>query len=272
MPEEALPEPVKNAAPGDFEGPSQPDKVETVSALATANDFNSEGRSREVLAKLKKLQIRIKNTSSVRFSASKRIRFDYKLAQLTIVILSLWSITISFLIAMNNMPKLGLQRDVLEPIGILLPVFIVAFSLIENGETYLRGHQLEMCARQLRELGDKLYTEIELNYLSVKKLIEVYNSFSQTYNDILERSPANHDDIDHWARKYSADRDAARHRLDSTILQGGYISSLLNDARISYIRNFVIWLAIFVRRQFKRIFYIGLWAVPLTAFFIELAP
>lgn len=158
-----------------------------------------------IVAKLVKLQARIKNTSSVRFGAARRIRFNYQLAQITVVILSLWAITISYILAMK-WHQTGISEERLQAVGILLPVFIVAFSLIENGETYLKSHQLELSARQLRELSDQLYAEIARTGDRAKDQIKVFSQFSERYNDMLERNAVNHDDIDHWTRVCTVDR------------------------------------------------------------------
>jgi hypothetical protein len=93
----------------------------------------NEAPSASVREKVDKLFARIKNTSSVRFHASRRVRMDYKIAQLTVVFLSLWAILISYLLASALGKQEHLDVPILSAAGVILPVFIVVFSLIENG-------------------------------------------------------------------------------------------------------------------------------------------
>ena len=162
----------------------------------------SEGQD-SIELKILKLRSRIKNTSSVRFGASKRIKFNYSIANLTVIILSLWAIFISYVLSSDLAQVWQIDVPVWEAVGIMLPVFIVVFSLIEGGETFLRAHLLELNARQLRELGDILFGESAKTDDNPEYRAELFERFSQRYNDILERSPINHDDVDHWSKHYA---------------------------------------------------------------------
>ena len=205
-------------------------------------------KEQEISAKLRKLQGRIKNTSSVRFAASKRVRFNYNIAQLTIVALSIWAIIISTTLAFDVQGIFSIKERYVELIGILLPVCIVAFSLIENGEVYLRSAFLEINARQLRELSDQLFVAIEKADGDLSAKIEVFSSYSQKYNDILERSPINHDDVDHYTKKYEREREKyGMLTIEFWLLA---ISSLF----------------VTCRRQVRRVLYITLWLMPLLLF------
>lgn len=202
----------------------------------------------DIDTKLKKLLGRIKNTSGVRFSASKRVKFNYGMAQLTVVVLSLWSITISTALTFHTITIFAYPEQIVQLVGILLPVGIVVFSLIENGETYLRANLLEMNARQLRELSDKLYADIARNKGDRNSSLIVFEETSKNYNDILERSPINHDDIDHWTKKYIRDRENV---------------ALFSTEWNTYV---LFSLAIWARRQFKRVIFFSFWIGPAALF------
>jgi VanZ family protein len=209
---------------------------------------SDEAGNIDIRAKLEGLRLRIKNTSSVRFYASRRVRTDYRIAQLTVVILSLWAIAISYSLATKLADEYSLDVDLLTGIGVILPVFIVVFSLLENGETFLRAFQLEANARQLRELSDQLYTSAAVKGLENAELLKVYDEFSQRYSDSLERTQVNHDDVDHFYRIYHLDM---KHRKADNF---GYIR-----IRLLLTHN---WCKI----QFKRCLYISLWFAPILLF------
>ncbi len=197
--------------------------------------------------KLKKLGGRIKNTSTVRFAASKRIRFNYALANLTVVVLSLWSILISYAITANLISSFNLNRSAVETSGLILPVFIVVFSLIEGGENLVRAHLMELNARQLRELSDKYFSHLASHFAddADHEKIKIFEQYSKEYNDILERSPINHDDIDHWGRYF------ARKRKDT------------KEFSFRWYYYLVIVVGVWIRRQTNRILYFILWLSPL---------
>jgi hypothetical protein len=206
-----------------------------------------------ITRKLDKLQYRIKNTSSTRFSASKRVRFNYDLGALTIIILSLWAIYISIILGGNFVVMVDGTRKLVEVTGILLPVFIVVFSLVEGGNNYLRSHQLELNARQLRELADELAGEVtkEEHTATTDSRAALFEKFSKKYNDILERSPINHDEIDHWSRHYVALRN------DQPMFRGMW---WLYSALV---------VAIWARRQAQRVVYLALWFIPALPFLLR---
>ena len=89
--------------------------------------------------KLDKLGARIKNTSTVRFAASKRIRFNYAMANWTVIFLSLWAILISYFSASKMSGPFHLNSAAFDIAGLMLPVFIVVFSLVEGGENLVRA-------------------------------------------------------------------------------------------------------------------------------------
>lgn len=202
----------------------------------------------DVRGKVEGLRLRIKNTSSVRFYSSKRVKSNYYISQLTVVILSLWAIVISYSLATNLASDYRLDIHLLTGIGVILPVFIVVFSLLENGETFLRSYQLEANARQLRELADQLYTSSAVKGLQPNELLKVYDEFSQRYSDSLERTQVNHDDVDHFQRIYHLDlkRDNIK-KFECARLQ------------ILVFRNWC-------RIQFKRALYIAFWFAPILLF------
>jgi hypothetical protein len=200
--------------------------------------------------KLRKLGHRIKNTSTVRFVASKRVRFNYGLANLTVVILSLWAIFFAYFLAsgLKNLPSINLP--VIEAAGIILPVFIVVFSLVEGGENLVRAYLMELNARQLRELGDDLFAATANLDHDAQKKVASFETFSKRYNDILERSPINHDDVDHWSRYF------ARRRKDVPEFSWRWWYYLL------------VVLFVWSRRQGVRVLYLVLWLLPLVAFLV----
>lgn len=237
-------------ATGDTDSLDEQSNPVQTGIAATFAGFDTGGKlsAEQLEKKLVKLQTRIKNTSSVRFSAAKRVRFNYNLAQLTVVMLSLWAIVISTTLAFEVDELFNFPPRVVQLVGILLPVGIVTFNLIENGEVYLRSAYLEMNARQLRELSDQLYVAIEEAKGNATDSLKVYGDYSQRYNDILERSPINHDDIDHWSRKYVRDRQNSKN------FSSDYWKYLtLNGVFI-------------VRRQAKRLIYVTLWILPAFLF------
>jgi SMODS and SLOG-associating 2TM effector domain family 5 len=203
---------------------------------------------REVLAKLESLRLRIKNTSSVRFDAARRVRSDYKIAQLTVVFLSLWAITISYILASELAEHLKIDVKLFTGVGVILPVFIVVFSLIEGGENYLRAYQLEYNARQLRELADQLYTSSAVTGLDANQLLKVFEEFSEKYSDSLERSPINHDDVDHYHRIYSKSLESLGFKQW--------------DWWACKFRLMLVW----CEMRFKKFLYVAFWFLPLVLF------
>jgi SMODS and SLOG-associating 2TM effector domain family 5 len=205
--------------------------------------------------KLQKLGARIKNTSTVRFAASKRLRFNYGMANLTVVILSLWSIFISYTLLSPLTESLRFDKAIIEAAGLLLPVFIVVFSLIEGGENLVRAHLMELNARQLRELGDKFFSALSKNHIDPGKVtahrMDVFEKYSKEYNDILERSPVNHDDIDHWGRHFALKRKESK------------------EYQWDWWYYLFIVLAVWVRRQSLRILYLSFWCAPIILFTLK---
>lgn len=223
--------------------------------------------------KITKLGARIKNTSTVRFASSKRIRFNHTMANVTVVCLSLWSIFISFALTSTLSERIAHNRETLEVVGVILPVFIVVFSLIESGENLVRAHLLELNARQLRELGDNLFSaHVRAKNKEKEKnesdLVDVFEKFSKEYNDVLERSPVNHDDIDHLGKHYLAER--ARYIKDfkksTKVNDKPSISKF--DFLMKNIFFRIIIFAIWIRRQFIRVTYISLWFIPIVFFLV----
>lgn len=204
--------------------------------------------TQDVSAKLESLRLRIKNTSSVRFDAARRVRSDYKIAQLTVVLLSLWSITISYILSSGQADQFGIDVKLFTAAGVILPVFIVVFSLIEGGENYLRAYQLEYNARQLRELADQLYTSSAVTGLNPNDLLNVFKEFSQKYSDSLERSPINHDDVDHYHRVYSK------------------AIEYLNPCQLSWWSGNISLIIVWIEMRFKKLLYIAFWFLPLILF------
>jgi hypothetical protein len=200
--------------------------------------------------KLKKLGSRIKNTSTVRFAASKRVRFNYSFANLTVVVLSLWAIFFAYFLAsgLKNMPWANVP--VIEAFGVILPVFIVVFSLVEGGENLVRAHLMELNARQLRELGDKLFTASSQLDHNTERKVATFEEYSREYNNILERSPINHDDVDHWGRHFALQR-----RLAAEYSWHWWYYLLI---------VILVWL----RRQCIRLLYVVLWILPVLAFLV----
>lgn len=198
--------------------------------------------------KLKKLGSRIKNTSTVRFAASKRVRFNYSLANLTVVILSLWAIFYAYFLAtpMKDLPHINLP--IIEASGVILPVFIVVFSLVEGGENLVRAYLMELNARQLRELGDELFTATAALDHDMSAKVASFETFSRRYNDILERSPVNHDDIDHWGRHFAKVRKGAK------------------EFSWHWFYYLLIVILVWLRRQAVRFLYLILWLLPLAPF------
>lgn len=170
------------------------------------------------------------------------------MAQLTVVVLSLWSITISTALTFRTIQIFALPEQIVQLVGILLPVGIVVFSLIENGETYLRSNLLEINARHLRELSDQLYADISRNKGDVNNSLLVFEEYSKNYNDILERSPVNHDDIDHWTKKYIREREHLPHLSH----QWSYFTFV----------SLLLW----ARRQVKRVIFFLFWIGPILLF------
>lgn len=204
----------------------------------------SEPVDESIETKLKKLGSRIKNTSTVRFAAAKRIRFNYALANLTVVVLSLWAIFFSYLLVADPLKEIAQNTPVVQAIGILLPVFIVVFSLIEGGQNLVRAHLMELNARHLRELGDKLFTAAFGHQNGSEHRIKIFEEYSHMYNDILERSPVNHDDVDHWGRHFAKCRREAK---EYTWHWWYYL---------------IIVIGVWLRRQGVRILYLSLWFLP----------
>ncbi len=204
--------------------------------------------TQEVIVKLESLRLRMKNTSSVRFNAARRVRSDYKIAQLTVVFLSLWAITISYILATDLATHLNIDIEIFTGVGVILPVFIVVFSLIESGESYLRAHQLEYNARQLRELADQLYTSSAVTGLNADQLLNVFEQFSQKYSDSLERTPINHDDVDHFHRDYTKKIETLNPR------QLGWWACKFNLLIVGF------------EIRYKKILYIAFWFLPIILF------
>src|SRR5262249_1815200 len=89
------------------------------------------------------LRERIKTTSTVGLNAGRRVRLNYKIANLTVVVLSLWAILIAFVPIFPGLAQqFGINEVRWQAAGVILPVFIVVFSLIEGGDSFLRAHQL----------------------------------------------------------------------------------------------------------------------------------
>jgi SMODS and SLOG-associating 2TM effector domain family 5 len=213
-----------------------------------------ETNKSDVEIKIEKLKSRIKHTSSVRFESARRVRTDYDVAQLTVIILSLWAIFIAYILSKKLVPESNRYIELFDAAGVILPVFIVVFSLIEGGQNYLRSYQLEMSARNLREMSDQLYTASAPVSLDSIQRIEIFNQFSQKYSDSLERSPVNHDNLDHFQQHYSNVRkDSKRWSLRWCEFS---------------IYLFCVWL----RAQFKRILYIFFWIAPVGLFKISHLP
>jgi SMODS and SLOG-associating 2TM effector domain family 5 len=202
----------------------------------------------DVEIKIDKLKSRIKHTSSVRFESARRVRTDYDVAQLTVIILSLWAILIAYIISKKLVPPTNHYIELFDAAGVILPVFIVVFSLVEGGQNYLRSYQLEMSARNLREMSDQLYTASAPAGLTQRNQIAIFNQFSQKYSDSLERSPVNHDNLDHFQQHYS------NIRKDSDRWSKNWCEFTI------YL--FCVWL----RAQFKRILYIFFWIAPFGLF------
>lgn len=200
--------------------------------------------------KIKKLGYRVKNTSTVRFAGSKRIRFNYSMANLTVIVLSLWAIFISYMLASSLSDAISINKPVMEAVGVVLPVFIVVFSLIEGGENLVRAHLMELNARQLRELGDKLFSVYSKAKMEGGDLVAVFEEYSHKYNDTLERSPINHDDIDHWGRYFAGRR---RNQKEFTW---------------PWLYYFFLIGLVWMRRQVSRLIYISLWLLPALFFLV----
>ncbi|MFN7056510.1 SLATT domain-containing protein [Hyphomonas sp.] len=198
---------------------------------------------------LDRLLERIKNTSSTRFSASHRVHFNYAMAKLTVVVLSLWTVFFAYCLTTNLEATIPYNPSIMQAVGVVLPVFVVVFSLIEGGETYLRAHNLELNARQLRELADELKAEALANSKSQQAIATIYIQYAKRYNDALERSPINHKDVDHWSKHY------VRQRQDRT-----------QRWSFSWWYYVAISLTLWIRRQAQRALYVGLWMVPLFVF------
>lgn len=212
--------------------------------------FKNSSDAEEFDVKLGKLKRRIKNTFSTRFAAAKRVKFNYSLANLTIIVLSLWAIAISFILTGSYISMTEVVRKSLEMTGVLLPVFVVVFSLMEGGDNYLRGYLLELNARQLRELSDEFSADIERvkNEKSENAKANLYEKYSKKYNDILERSPINHDDIDHLSKLWMDRRDDKKYKGEVSIREAFMAFMML------------------LRRQLQRAAYISFWFIPILPF------
>tara|TARA_R110000868_G_scaffold250339_2_gene506844 strand:+ start:1128 stop:1766 length:639 start_codon:yes stop_codon:yes gene_type:complete len=187
----------------------------------------------------------------VRFEAARRVRFNYILGKLTVVILSLWAIFISYALTSDIGSVLSFDVEYVKAAGIMLPVFVVIFSLIEGGENLLHAHALDQNARRLREL----YYKIEGAILSASAnnidLIAAYEKYSHEYNNVLERSPVNHGTVDYESDKYGK---YGSDRLNATRWSGEWIYLILMSA--------YLWF----RRQAQRVLYMLLWFVPVLLF------
>jgi len=218
--------------------------------LAAEEECDGCKAKNDIHDKLEKLRLRIKNTSSVRFFAARRVKMNYRIAQLTVVILSLWAIVISYLLSNDLAKHLGMNIPFLTMVGVILPVFVVVFSLLENGEAFLRSHQLEFNARQLRELSDQLYTSAAVKGLNSDKLLQVYEDFARKYSDCLERTAVNHDHVDHLNSLYSRQYRSGKINIQTLFV---------------IIKLIILWFKI----QFKRVVYIIFWFAPAALFFFS---
>lgn len=220
--------------------------------MAHQRDFFFD-TSLDLRNKAEYLLFRIKNTATIRFSASRRQMFNFMMGKLTIVILSVWAILISFLATTEYFDFSETQKQMQIVIGLILPVFIVLFSFIEGGENFLKAHQFEMNARALRELADEYYAEMDgaIAQPSDKSdgaLRDVLHRYYIKYNDTLERSPVNHDEVDYYGAKYSRLRRDAPNKGIWAI-------------------NFGVCALVWGRRQIQRIAYAALWVLPSLLFF-----
>lgn len=199
-----------------------------------------------ITRKLFQLQDRIKNTAYTRFAAARRVRFNYDLGGVTIVVLSLWAIAISTVLASNSVEMSEITKKHMEFTGVILPVFIVIFSLMEGGNNFLRSYQLEANARQLRELTDEVAGEGTRARIDpdTEFMAKLFEKNSKKYNDVLERSPINHDDIDYLAEHHK--------NLSND-------KSLNGRARAGH---HSMRLALWCRRQCQRLMYLVFWVIP----------
>jgi len=213
-----------------------------------------------------RLESRIREVANIRFSASRRVHFNYVIAKLTVVILSLWAIFITVVVSLSN--DYESMDDVpftLSIASVLIPVFVVIFSLIEGGEQYLKGHNLNIVARKLREFSDDILADTEFQDIKNINWERKFKEYYKEYNDILERHNVDHDDVDYLRQKFIEKRDKYSPQSKEKRMFGQYRPNMKGGGQSDFglwvyflLLTWLIWL----RRQAQRFLYISSWFLP----------
>lgn len=151
--------------------------------------------------------------------------------------------------------------------SVLIPVFVVIFSLIEGGEQYLRAHNLNVVARKLRELADDVRSDKQFQDTNNNDWESKFACYYKKYNNILERHNVDHDDVDHLRQKFIEKRDRYSFVLKEKKIGAGAATDNGGDPSIHLWVYFLLltWM-VWLRRQAQRILYMSSWFLPFLLF------
>lgn len=151
--------------------------------------------------------------------------------------------------------------------SVLIPVFVVIFSLIEGGEQYLRAHNLNVVARKLRELADDVRSDNQFQDTENSNWDSKFTCYYKKYNDVLERHNVDHDDVDHLRQKFIEKRDeysfVPKKKKDSA---GAADGNEGNPSIHLWVYFLLLTWMVWLRRQAQRILYMSSWFLPFLLF------
>lgn len=136
-----------------------------------------------------KLLSRMHKTKGARFAAHKRLSKKHYINGYTVAILSFYVICISVALLIYKSDLPNESNNFFTFMSVALSVLIIIISLLVASEKYdVKATLMHFCAREVLDL----YTELKFS----KDCDVTLDSFRKRYQDIINKYPDNHDEID----------------------------------------------------------------------------
>lgn len=146
-----------------------------------------------------KLLKKINLTKGARFESSRRHADSFRNSNLSIVVLSLYVLTITSVSVIFPSYLTDLGSQALGLLAIVMSSFIIVFSILENAKSHeLKSEMFLKCAQELSNIANELEARILVDEVGE----EQYFDYSKWYNKVLITYSDNHADLDF--KKYSS--------------------------------------------------------------------
>ncbi|MBE1205774.1 SLATT domain-containing protein [Aminobacter carboxidus] len=150
---------------------------------ACENDASGQQSHKETLLG------RMHKTKGARFAAHKRLSRKHYFNGYTVSILSFYVICFSVGILVYSSSLENGTANFFTFLSVALSVLIIVISLLVASEKYdVKATLMHFCAREVLDL----YTSVKFRELSAEEI----NEHRKLYQDIINKYPDNHDDID----------------------------------------------------------------------------